>query len=479
MMVRRTLLVSVLLAGLAAGCSRRGAEEHQALLKPPPIDVEVVAVGTQPIIESIELNGSLIPYRFANVAAEVDGVVLEIPEGDKIAYQLHGQRFEQGVMLDIGHRVKQGDVLVRIDPTEYELALKGAQARLELARSELEKLKTWRREEERRQLKAQLEEAAAQLEKCQSDLDRAESLLAKRTISDEQYDRVALACSVARSAKERAEAAWDMAEAGPMKEELAIAQAQVDLAEAEVERYRAKADDCTIRAPYDAVVAERYVGVGDHVTATPSTTILQIVDPSILFAQVAVPERYQGRIRVEDEAKVRVPGVTDRQGRELDYVPGIVGLVNEKVDPETRTFRVRVGIDNEEGLFKSGTFAEVELSIGSSPDAVAVPASAVTFAEGQPAVFVLDGDRVKQRRVKLGIASRDEEDPSKDWYEVLKGLSPGERVAFGKATPMLADGMAVRAREAGPGRAGPAADPQTAEAGAPADRDVAATEARS
>ena len=108
-----------------------------------------------------------------------------------------------------------------------------------------------------------------------------------------------------------------------------------------------------------------------------------------------------------------------------------------------------MGINNDRGRFKPGTFAEVKLTIESASRAVVVPARAVTFADGEPVVFVPDGGRVRRRPVRLGIVNRDP-DPSRDQVEVLAGLSPGQQVVVGDATAILADGMAIRPKENGP-----------------------------
>ena len=462
---RSGLTLTLVVLGVALwGCSRNGAEDAASWEAPPPLEVEVVPVAEAPITETLRLNGSLIPLRFANIVSEVDGVIKDIPDAEeKIQYKVGDRTVTRGVTLDIGHHVKKRQILVEIDPTDCQLALEAAQAKLALARGELAKLNVWRREEERRQLKAQYDEAVALLERCEKDRERGKTLIAKNAISKEEYDRVMTACSVAVAVQERAKAAWDVAQAGPTKEEIVIAEANVALAQAEVNLRQEKLNKCTIRAPYDAVIAERYVGVGDRVTALPRVEIMQIIDPSLLFAEVAVPERYQGRIHIGAPARLRARGVTDLAQKESaagnvetpkaavkDFVPAVVGLVNDKIDPQTRTFRVRVGFENDRGLFKAGTFAQVELTIDSAPRAVVVPARAVTFADGQPVVFLLSGERVKRRPVRLGIVSRDQQNPEADKYEVLAGLVPGDRVVVGSATAMLADGMAVRPRDAAP-----------------------------
>ncbi len=443
----------VVLIVTLAGCSKDVATETAGWQERPPLEVDVAAVQQAPIRETLEFSGSLIPLRFANIAAEVDGVIVEIPAAEEeIEYELNGQTVSRPITLDIGHRVREGQVLVRIDETDYRLALEAARAKLALAENEQAKLRVWRREEEKRQLQAQYEEAEAIWQRSEKDKLRVQTLFEKQTVSREELDRVLTAGAVARAVMERAKAAWEVAKTGPTKEELAIAAANVQLAQAEVNIRAEKLARCTIRAPYDGVIVDRYVSKGDRVTAGANAQIMQIVDPSILFAQVAVPARYQGRIRVGDLARLRVQGVTDLAagGGQQDFAPAVVGLINDKIDPATRTFRVRVGIENPAGLFKPGTFAEVELTIRSVPQAVVVPHNAITFADGQPAVFVLDGQCVRRRPVQLGIVSRDRKDRRRDLCEIREGLSVGQQVVVGDATAILADEMLVRVRQPAP-----------------------------
>ena len=433
-------MIIALLAVAVPGCSRGGADEGSPSEFSSVLEIdEVTPVRRAQIAESLELVGTLIPWRFATIVSEVDGVIDELPIYEKkIEYEIGGKKYTEEVTLDIGHEVKEGAVLVQIDGHEFQLALDAAVARLNLVEKELVNLNAWKRKEEVDQLQAAAEEAAAVLERAELDLDRADELGLENAISQSQCDALKMAHSTADAANRRAEAALALAKAGPTPEQKEVALAQVALEKAEVALRQDKLDKCTIYCPFDAVIADRYVGKGDRVTALPRVDIMQIIDPTILFAEIGVPEKYQRLVHVNDPAVVQARGVSQR-------VPGVVGLVNVKIDPETRTFRVRVGVKNDrldpesdsgERIFRSGSYVRVTLTLESAPDALVVPFEAMTFDEGQAAVFVFRGDHVEKRRVKLGISSRSQ-------YEVVEGLSEGEQVVAGN-TSLLADGVPVR-----------------------------------
>jgi membrane fusion protein (multidrug efflux system) len=230
-----------------------------------------------------------------------------------------------------------------------------------------------------------------------------------------------------------------MAKAGPTDEEVAVAQASVDAATARVAQAQEKLDDTTIHAPYDAVITDRYVDVGDRVTAMPRVEIMQIIDPRLLFAQIAVPERYQAAVELDDVARVTAEGIDQS-------FPGRIDLINAKIDPETRTFRVRATIDNRDGRLKAGGFVHVALPVDTATDVVLVPREAVVFDEGQPAVFVYRDGQVHRQSIQLGLSDDHH-------YEVAKGLEAGQTVAVSK-TSLLTDGMRVTVNDERAGERG-------------------------
>ena len=401
----------------------------------PRLEVEVIRIGRSQITSSLELVGSLMPVRATTIVADVDGRIKAFPQSNrKVDVEIGGKKRSLTLGLGLGHEVKQGDVLVQIDPVDFELELKVAKANLELVRRNLANLLAWKRAEEVEQTEAQLEEASAVLERARADLDRSETLLGKKVTSQFAHDAIVMTYRTAVATKKHAEAALKIAKAGPTEEETAVAKAQIAAAEAAVEMRAEKLAKTTVRSPYDAVIADRYVDVGDRVTAMPRVEIMQLVDPRAVFAEVAVPERYQAMVKLDNVATVRATGVQQP-------MRGVVDLINGKIDPQTRTFRIRVAIDNRKRVFKPGGFVRVTLPLASTARALVVPFRAVTFSEGQPAVFVYRDGRVRKQPVSLGISNRND-------YEILSGISEGDAVVVDK-TSLLADGLRVRLRGAG------------------------------
>lgn len=434
----------VLALTLMIGCEKsQTSEEAAAELEPRVLEVNVVAARKGQIKSSIDLTGTLFPWKFATVASEVTGIVESVRESDRtLHYQLKdGTPQSKTLPLDIGLRVSKGDELLRIGSSEQRYALQLAQAKLNLAEKELANLFAWKRSEEVEQLRAQCEECDAVLVDAEADLERAETLVARNASSRKELEDAQRSVATAKAAKKRAEAALKLAEAGPTEEQIEVAKAQLELAKAEVAIKQDQVDKCTIYCPLEqAWIVERYVGVGDHVTANPSTSLMRLVDSSILLAQVHVPERYQGLIKVGDRASVVTDLATadSEPGSEVD---AMVVLINAQIDPETRTFRVRVGIDNSKNLFKAGTFAKVSIPLDTAADAVVVPNGAISFSDGQPAAFVVRDGIIDRVPVELGVSNRTQ-------YQVTKGLAENDLVVDGDLT-LLAPGLRVQPRRAG------------------------------
>jgi multidrug resistance efflux pump len=393
------------------------------------VEVEIAPATKRDISEKLELVGSFLPTRRTVVVAEVDGVIQQIPapEVNPVTVQYGGIR--ETLPLGIGADVKKGDLLIKLDASDYELALKVAEAHLDKANRDLDKLRAWHRPEEIARYQALFDETEANVQRAEKAFDRNKRLIESNAVSRSDYEEKEAEVLKARALRAHAKAQLDIAKAGPTEEELAVAKAAVLAAEAEVKHRRWKVERTSIRAPYDATVTDRYADVGDRVTAMPRVEILEIMDIRYLFAEVCVPERYSNRISMMQQAVVRAQGVPRD-------IPGLVARINNKVDPATRTFRIRVAIDNSQRRSHVGQFVRVLLNLETSADALTVPRPAITYAGGQPHVFVYAENAVHLKQVQVGIQSEHH-------VEILGGLTENDQVVV-QDPSVLSDGMPVR-----------------------------------
>lgn len=426
----RVRAVALLLgAALLSGCRPKSTDDLRAVDPAMSrVSVRVAAVERGAIDDTIQLVGTLLPRRRTIIVSEVDGVIQEIPSlADAPSVTIDGKTIS--LPLDIGAEVRKGDLLCQLDASDYALSLEVARAGWNAAVKDLENLLAWKRPEEVAQARARLDEAKAVLTRAQSEYERIVRLRQQGSISNSEYDdKVALA-SQAKAMFDQAEATFQIAQEGPTEEEAAVAQAAVAMAEAQVKNAQWKVDKTTIVAPYDAVVTDRYVDVGDRVTAMPRVEIMEIADVSLVLAEVGVPERYANNVQVGDQAEVVVAGFNQ------PFI-GNVAMINSKVEPTTRMFRMRVALDNTKRELRTGQFVRVRIRVSSREGTLTVPRPALTYSGGQPQVFVLDNDAVELRRVELGIQAEDR-------VEVATGLNEGERVVVHDPA-VLTDGMPVQ-----------------------------------
>jgi multidrug efflux pump subunit AcrA (membrane-fusion protein) len=417
----------------SSGC---GGSTEAPLLAAADLQVAKIPVKVAPVVQSdlsttLELVGSLIPRRRTVVVSAVDGVVQNVPIAEQHYVELTagGRTFREAPRLDIGVEVAKGDVLLQLDPEEYELKLQAAKAHLESAKKQAEHLYAWRRAEEIRRSEAEREEAAARVSLAEANLQRSQDLIGRNAIAQANLDKDETDLRTAKASLARVEAELELAKAGPTQEEIAVAVAAIAQAQTDVDRAQWELGETTIRAPYDGVVTERFVDEGERVTAMPRVEIMELVDLSVVNAQLCVPERYIDRIHAGDIAKVFVKNCPEP-------VAGVVSLVNDKVDPENRTFRIRISIPNEDQRLKAGQFVRVAIALESSANALVVPSAAVTYSGGEAQVFVQQDQRVTMRPVQLGLVNGTK-------AEILSGLKPGDNVVIDDPA-VLSDGMEVQ-----------------------------------
>lgn len=174
---------------------------------------------------------------------------------------------------------------------------------------------------------------------------------------------------------------------------------------------QARLDELKILAPFDGRVGMRSVSLGALVQ--PGTTVTTLDDIARIRLEFAVPEVALGRLKPGLMVTARSPAFPDREFR------GEITVIDTRVDPATRSVKSNALIDNADEALKPGLFLNVALVLEQRDDAVLVPEEAIVPEAGKQFLFVVTGERVVRREVKLGIRLAGE-------VEVREGAKVGD-----------------------------------------------------
>ncbi len=271
-----------------------------------------------------------------------------------------------------GAIVKRGATLFVIDPKPYQADVERAEAALA--------------------------SAEARLALANSELARAQRLLDDRAVAQREYE-------------ERVNAQRD-------------AQATIQSAKAALDIARLNLGYTRITAPIDGRISRAEVTVGNLVAAgAGGPSLTSIVSTSPMYATFEVDERaflkYAGQ---RDKAAKPLPVLLGLASEEGFPRKGKIEFVDNRLDPQSGTLRVRAVFDNVDGLLTPGMFARVKLGAGEAKPAILIDDRAVGTDQSRKFVFVVGADdKVAYREVKLG--------PLSDGLRVVRdGLAPGERI---------------------------------------------------
>jgi multidrug efflux system membrane fusion protein len=347
-------------AGSAAAPEKQG---------PPAVPVLMAKAELRDVALTLDLAGRAEAFESVSITARVDGQV-------------------QSVLFAEGRHVTQGEVLLRLDPADFEARVRQAEAAL--ARDQ------------------------AQNVKAQADVERAIALRAKGFVSEASVE-------TARAAAQGAEAT------------VRSDRAALDLA-------RLQLDYTTVRAPFAGIVGARLVFPGTAVKANDTTlAVVNRVRP--IFVAFSVPEKYLPRLRTGMKGKgsdiaVTVPG--DKTG-----MVGTVRFLDNAVDATTGTVQMKAQLANDSEKLAPGQFVDVSLAIETLAQAVTVPAEAIQQGPDGSFVYVVKPDQtVELRKVALTATQR-------NLAAVKDGLAAGETVVT-DGQLRLVPGAAVRPADAKP-----------------------------
>lgn len=339
---------------------------------------------------------SAIEGRLPRVVA-VTGT-LAADEDLPAAFKVSGRVSE--VAVDLGSTVRKGQILARLDPTDYRIRVDQAEAALRQARAALGLPPEGGGDRVDVEKTALVREARAVLEEARRSRDRMARLLEKDLVARSEFD-----AAVARHAVAEGRYQAAIEEIRNRQELLAERRSAVMLA-------RQQLADTVLVSPIDGAVRERRAAAGEFVAAGQPVVALVRIHP--LRLRVAVPERDAASVRVGQPVRVRVEGDPGEHA-------GRVVRVSPALDERNRTLQVEAEVANRAGRIRPGSFARAEIVVSPERPAVLVPAAAVVTFAGVERVYTIASGRAVERRIRTGRRAGDR-------VEVLEGLSAGETV---------------------------------------------------
>ena len=366
--------------------ARGVARATEEAMSAPPL-VEVVVAQPLAGVQRLVLPGQTAAWHASTIYARVNGYV--------------GKWF-----ADIGDRVKAGEVLALIETPDLDAQLAAARAQLRAGRAQVL-------------------------------VRQAETRLSLTT-----YERWRDSPKGVVSEQEREEKKADYESA---MARLKSAEADVALDEARVNQYAALAAFKKVTAPYAGVITTRDIDIGNLVTAgsTSATTPLYVMtqnDPIRIF--VDAPQS-----AADDLLGSNAPVQVETSGGVAREYAGKVTRTSEAINPQARTLRVEVDIENPKSEFVPGMYVKVGFALPPR-GLVQVPPAALLFRASGPEVARVDaGGHVSFRPVTIG---RDDG----RMVELASGVSAGERLAL-NISSQISEGQLVRVRAGQAGAAAP------------------------
>ena len=263
-----------------------------------------------------------------------------------------------------GDRVTAGQLLAQLDDAELAADARRQEAAVRAARATLRDLLAGPRTEEIEDARAALQSTEATRWMTERDYRRAEELSRQKLIATQEVDRARQAYDVAAAQERSARQRLNLLLAGSRPEQIEAARQQLSQAEQALAMSRSRLKEMTILSPLDGVVLRKNLEVGE--VANPGVSILTLMNPKEIWVRAYVPEEEIGRIKVGDPARVMVdaypgrtfPGRIIEIASEAEFTPKNVQTKKERVN---LVFRIKIAVDNPEGILKPGLPADADI----------------------------------------------------------------------------------------------------------------------
>jgi RND family efflux transporter MFP subunit len=381
---RRAWLCHLMLGAIGAfaliGCGDRSATAVSES-SVPTRSVRVAPAAKVQVARTVSATGTL--------AAE-DQVVL----GTKVIGRI------SEIAVDLGSRVRKGQTIARIDPSDYRLRVDQAEAALQQARVRLGLPPEGSSDRIDPEQTAIVRQAAATLTEARLTHDRMAKLWEGNYIARAEMDAAVSRLAVAEGQYQAA------------IEEIRNRQGVLVQRRSELEIARQQLTDTAIVSPIDGAISERQVSVGQYLAAGAPVVTLVRIDP--LRLRLAVPEREAGAVRIGQTVELSVEGDRNRYA-------GRVARISPAIAESNRTLLMEAEVPNAQGILLPGSFAKADIVVEAGQEIITIPRDAIVTFAGIDKVLMAAQGKAVEKRVRTGRRIGEQ-------IEITEGIAAGDQV---------------------------------------------------
>ncbi|MDY6971581.1 MAG: efflux RND transporter periplasmic adaptor subunit [Thermodesulfobacteriota bacterium] len=355
------------------GCSP-DVEEDRSSEKERIANVKVFKVQRGDLASYISATGTLAPGQEARIGPKVEG------------------RIEK-IYVDEGDFVEKGKELIKLEQETYFIDENRAKATLNTARAYLEKVEV-------------------NLKNVAKDWNRLASLYKEGTVSEQRFDKIDTEYTAAQS-------------------ELNLAKAKVKEADANLAMAKQHLKESVTYAPFSGFIVEKLMEEGEVSNwVTYQWDVLHLQDISKVKIECPIAETKISYLCPGKDVRIEVDAFP------TEVFTGGITAINPRVDPNSRTFIVKIEIPNQDFELKAGMFARVKIAEEEKKQVILIPKEGLLVSGEKHMVFKIEEDQATPRTIEIGISDG-------RLVEVIEGLEEGELIVI-EGLYALKEGTRVR-----------------------------------
>ena len=342
--------------------------------------------------------------------------------------------------VEKGDKVKEGQVLVRLEDQEFRAQYDQARGAAESARAQLEQLQHGSRPEEIQQTEHNLSEARATAANDKTTLDRTKNLVTQGVLSQQALDDASAKYEASQQRVHSLEQSYQLAKIGPRAEEIARAKGAVIQGEGQAAYAKSQLDATVIRAPITGTILDRSVEKGELLTgqfASAARPVFSLANLNDLQVELDIAQDDFARLGPKQKGEVTVDAFPDRKYQ------GEVAEISPEANRQKATVQVKVQILNPDEYLRPEMNSTVKFladqpkarTASSGPAGVFVPSTAIRDHDGKKIVFLAFKGRAMQRDVRVKA--------QRSGGALVSGLNGGETVIT-TAPESLKDGDKIK-----------------------------------